>query len=216
MLYSVNQFHLARNRLESFIRSRSEWCISRQRVWGVPIPSLHNLQTGEAVLSTESLEHILSVLEEKGPQYWWDGPVADFVPHALHHGLSTPELERVWAKGTDTMDVWFDSGTSWSLLKERSLQSASNGAQAYADICLEGSDQHRGWFQSLLLTATATSAKNENSAILPYRTLITHGMVLDQEGKKMSKSLGNVLSPMTIIRGGKVYSKNFKWKKRTV
>ncbi|KAI5121814.1 hypothetical protein M0805_009806 [Coniferiporia weirii] len=203
----------SRNRLESFVRSRSEWCISRQRVWGVPIPSLHHLPTGETVLETRSLAHILAVLEERGPNYWWDGSVADFVPGYLSAKFGTPRgraaIEKEWAKGTDTMDVWFDSGSSWSMLRDKGILSESEGHRAYADICLEGSDQHRGWFQSMLLTAMATTsgmnASSESSQVdtLPYRSLITHGMVLDQDGKKMSKSLGNVMSPMAIIRGGK-------------
>ena len=196
--------YLARNRLESFIRSRSEWCISRQRVWGVPIPSLHSKSTGEAVLTPESIGHIISVLEKKGLEYWWGGPVAEFMPPPLRNGVSDSELAETWTKGTDTMDVWFDSGSSWSLLAERGLRSGTEGPPAYADVCLEGSDQHRGWFQSMLLTAVASTAKDKDTFVLPYRTLVTHGMVLDQEGKKMSKSLGNIISPMTIIRGGKV------------
>ncbi|EGN92511.1 hypothetical protein SERLA73DRAFT_172840 [Serpula lacrymans var. lacrymans S7.3] len=184
----------SRNRLESFVRSRSEWCISRQRVWGVPIPALYNAHTNQPVLNTESLDHILKVLEEKGVAYWWDGPVEDFL---------TPQLEaeggaNAWRKGTDTMDVWFDSGTSWSMLK--ALKEDTPSRQFEADICLEGSDQHRGWFQSQLLTAIGSASEQPSS---PYATLITHGMVLDQEGKKMSKSLGNIISPMTIINGGK-------------
>ncbi|EJD05388.1 isoleucyl-tRNA synthetase [Fomitiporia mediterranea MF3/22] len=198
-------FHPAesRNRLESFVRSRSEWCISRQRVWGAPIPSLHHLPSGEAVLTQDSLAHILSVLEDKGPGYWWDGPVAEFIPSSMRKNRSVSSLNREWAKGSDTMDVWFDSGSSWSLLEEKGFRSASDGAPAYADVCLEGSDQHRGWFQSMLLTAIAASEKDGYTRILPYKSLVTHGMVLDQAGKKMSKSLGNVMSPMTIIRGGK-------------
>ncbi|KIJ61453.1 hypothetical protein HYDPIDRAFT_115926, partial [Hydnomerulius pinastri MD-312] len=184
----------SRNRLTSFVRSRSEWCISRQRVWGVPIPSLHYLPSGTAILTSSSLSHILSVLEKKGVQHWWDGPVSDFL---------TPELiaqygegESDWKKGTDTMDVWFDSGTSWSMLGQ------VEGRKHRADICLEGSDQHRGWFQSQLLTAVGAAAEETKRPESPYGTLITHGMVLDESGKKMSKSLGNVVSPLTVIHGG--------------
>jgi len=117
-----------------------------------------------------------------------------------------------WRKGTDTMDVWFDSGSSWSLLQELGLRT-EDGDLYYADVCLEGSDQHRGWFQSMLLTSSAVSASEETEIIQdhnaqprvlkPYERLITHGMVLDQDGKKMSKSLGNVMSPLVIVNGGK-------------
>lgn len=95
------------------------------------------------------------------------------------------------------MDVWFDSGSSWSFLPDR------KDGQPRADVCLEGSDQHRGWFQSQLLTAVGT-AEAGRKAMAPYRTLLTHGMVLDAGGKKMSKSLGNIISPTTIVKGGVV------------
>ncbi|KAJ7839606.1 tRNA synthetases class I-domain-containing protein [Mycena olivaceomarginata] len=184
---------VSRARLTSFVQLRSEWCISRQRVWGVPIPTLYHIPTDEAVLDSPTLEHILRVLDKKGIEYWWEGPVEEFVPPALQEaGVA---VDAVWRKGTDTMDVWFDSGTAWSMLGER-----GNGVPR-ADVCLEGSDQHRGWFQSQLLTAVA-SAPPEQRTLSPYGTLITHGMVLDQKGKKMSKSLGNVTSPMTVVDGG--------------
>lgn len=185
------------------MRSRSEWCISRQRVWGVPIPWLHHLPTDRAILDAHTLTHILAILEAKGVAYWWDGSADEFVPDALRCELGGGE--GVWRKGTDTMDVWFDSGSSWSLLRAAGVRSASAGyaGRCFADVCVEGSDQHRGWFQSLLLTATATSDPSRD-AVRPYGTLVTHGMVLDQEGKKMSKSVGNVISPLTVIQGGKV------------
>ncbi|KAG6887858.1 hypothetical protein C0992_010462 [Termitomyces sp. T32_za158] len=187
----------SRNRLESFIRSRSEWCISRQRVWGVPIPALHRLDSDQAVLDAATLDHIISVIEEKGVAHWWNGPIDDFVPPALREEGHSPS--ETWRKGTDTMDVWFDSGTSWSMLGEEDFEI---DRKHLADVCLEGSDQHRGWFQSQLLTAIS-SAPGDAPSVSPYGTLITHGMVLDQAGKKMSKSLGNIISPLTIVLGGK-------------
>ncbi|KAE9386150.1 isoleucyl-tRNA synthetase [Gymnopus androsaceus JB14] len=180
----------SRNRLESFIQSRSEWCISRQRVWGVPIPALINTKTGDALLNRESLHHIMSVLEDKGVDYWWEGPVDEFIPPGITDAAD-------WQKSTDTMDVWFDSGTSWSMLDPASLE----GRPFRADVCLEGSDQHRGWFQSQLLTAVGSANASEKPGS-PYGMLITHGMVLDEKGKKMSKSLGNIMSPLTIVSGG--------------
>ena len=143
------------------------------------------------------MEHVLSVLESKGTDYWWNGPVDEFVPpHLRKHGVST---SSEWRKGADTMDVWFDSGTSWSMLTD--LRGCN---EVLADVCVEGSDQHRGWFQSQLLTFVSSIDQASEQARAPYRTLVTHGMVLDESGKKMSKSLGNIISPETIIRGGKV------------
>jgi len=193
----------ARNRLESFVRSRSEWCISRQRVWGVPIPALYHTPTDTAVLSSESLTHILRVVSERGVSHWWEGPVEDFLtPELLAQFEGGPEA---WRKGTDTMDVWFDSGSNWS-----TLSAPTGGRKHRADVCLEGTDQHRGWFQSQLLTSVGVSSgQNAARPVSPYGTLITHGMVLDEAGKKMSKSLGNIVSPMTIIHGGKVSHRLF-------
>ncbi|KAG7446854.1 isoleucyl-tRNA synthetase, partial [Guyanagaster necrorhizus] len=182
------------SRLQSFIRSRSEWCISRQRVWGVPIPALYHIPTDRAVLDAASLSHILPILQEKGVEYWWNGPVEEFIPPALRQ-TGEGEEANVWRKGTDTMDVWFDSGSSWSMLEQREDE---QGEKYRADVCVEGSDQHRGWFQSQLLTAVGS-----RSSSIPYKVLVTHGMVLDQKGKKMSKSLGNVISPITVVAGGK-------------
>jgi len=193
----------ARNRLESFVRSRSEWCISRQRVWGVPIPALHHIESGRVVLDVATLDYIINVLESKNLD-WWESPIEHFVPpELLEKGKTAAET---WEKGRDTMDVWFDSGTSWSMLAEMGVgrdRSCVEGRKFDADLCLEGSDQHRGWFQSQLLTAIGCRAVGED-AVSPYASLITHGMVLDEKGKKMSKSLGNIISPMTLVHGSPV------------
>jgi isoleucyl-tRNA synthetase len=134
------------------------------------------------------------VLGDKGTDYWWSDDVAPFL---------TPELlasGRKYRKGTDTMDVWFDSGSSWTLIEEMGLRTAE---KPVTDMYLEGSDQHRGWFQSSLLTHISASEGKE-ARTAPYKELVTHGFVLDQEGQKMSKSLGNGLTPIDIIHGGKV------------
>jgi valyl-tRNA synthetase len=135
---------------------------------------------------------------------WWDSSIEEFVsPHLLEEGKTAAES---WEKGKDTMDVWFDSGTSWSMLSEMGVGNNRDkgdgvGRQFDADLCLEGSDQHRGWFQSQLLTALGSAPPGQSPIFSPYGALMTHGMVLDEKGKKMSKSLGNIVGPMTIVNG---------------
>ncbi|KAI1502935.1 isoleucyl-tRNA synthetase [Biscogniauxia marginata] len=173
-----------RKRLESFVQGRSEWCISRQRAWGVPIPALYD-ETGAAVVSEEIVDHIISVIQERGTHAWWSDAADDpaWIPKSLNGGQ--------FRRGTDTMDVWFDSGSSWSMMSGR------------ADVYLEGTDQHRGWFQSSLLTriAAASEADPKFERGPPFKQLITHGFTLDQDGKKMSKSLGNVIEPQQVMDG---------------
>jgi isoleucyl-tRNA synthetase len=178
--------------LESFINGRSEWCISRQRSWGVPIPVLHDAQTGEPFLNSETLNHIIPILEEKGTDHWWSDSVDEFVPESLK------STGRQFRKGFDTMDVWFDSGSSWTILRDKGFKADS---EPLADIYLEGSDQHRGWFQSSLLTRLCSAEKGQ--AHTPYSKVVTHGFVLAQDGSKMSKSSGNGIMPMDVIEGGK-------------
>lgn len=130
----------ARRRLQSFVGERSEWCISRQRVWGVPIPVFYTDQD-EVLATSESIEYVISLVRKYGSDCWWSLPTEELLaPQYRNNGIK-------YTKGTDTLDVWFDSGTSWySVLKER-------GIPLPADVYLEGSDQHRGWFQSSLLTS---------------------------------------------------------------
>ncbi|MBW0478974.1 hypothetical protein O181_018689 [Austropuccinia psidii MF-1] len=183
MLSQINFYpQSSRLRLESFLKLRSEWCISRQRPWGVPIPVLYCMATQSPLLTHESVEWIVNVLKTKGVDYWWEGPVEDFVH---------PQIQGAYVKGVDTMDVWFDSGVSWSTM---------TGGQA--DLVLEGSDQHRGWFQSQLLTSLAFAFHPPNTLTLPVsQSIVTHGFTLDKQGRKMSKSIGNVLSPLQLING---------------
>ncbi|MCJ1471994.1 isoleucine-tRNA ligase [Lambiella insularis] len=183
-----------RERLASFIKSRTEWCISRQRAWGVPIPALYRRDTGAPLLTPDSVSHLISVIEDRGIEAWWTDDEFDesWVPTAFRD-------ECQYRRGKDTMDVWFDSGTSWSQIVENKDENFVSAA----DLYIEGSDQHRGWFQSSLLTKIASQAASDDQGlpIAPYRTLITHGFTLDQHGKKMSKSVGNVISPNDIMDG---------------
>ncbi|KAF3936550.1 hypothetical protein ABW19_dt0202011 [Dactylella cylindrospora] len=172
-------------RLHGFVVDRNEWCISRQRTWGVPIPALYEVESGDALLTEESVEYIISVIEKKGIDTWWsDSDSEEWV--ALQY------RDKKYTRGIETMDVWFDSGTSWTLMEEKL---GERPGKPVADLYLEGSDQHRGWFQSSLLTAIASKGK------APYQKVLTHGFVLDEKGKKMSKSLGNIISPQEIIDG---------------
>ncbi|CAK7224411.1 isoleucine-tRNA ligase [Sporothrix eucalyptigena] len=184
-----------RSRLESFVKGRSEWCISRQRAWGVPIPALYG-DDGSVVLTEETVQHILAVVQERGTDAWWSDAVdeAAWIPDSLQK--ANPSV--TYRRGTDTMDVWFDSGSSWT--------QAKNGSQA--DVYLEGSDQHRGWFQSSLLTRVAALSQTDSPAstagaetLSPFKTLVTHGFMLDGEGKKMSKSLGNIVTGEEVMNG---------------
>ena len=184
-----------KSRLEAFVKNRSEWCISRQRAWGVPIPALYNRETGEAVLTRESVSHIMKMIEERGIDAWWTDEECD--PAWIPPSLRNPNGPG-YRRGMDTMDVWFDSGTSWSQLTARAKTNSDE-----ADVYLEGSDQHRGWFQSSLLTFIAHQlARSPGTSFrAPFKTLITHGFTLDQDSRKMSKSIGNVINPDEIMNG---------------
>lgn len=165
---------------------RGDWCISRQRSWGVPIPVFYDKETGKEVLLDEhTIEHIQKVFAEHGSDAWWTMDEKDLLPD-----MYKDQADK-WKKGTDTMDVWFDSGSSWA-----GVAQSREELDYPADLYLEGSDQHRGWFQSSLLTSVAVNNK------APYKAVLTHGFVLDEKGFKMSKSLGNVIDPMQVIEGG--------------
>jgi isoleucyl-tRNA synthetase len=174
------------NRITAMVAERSDWCISRQRSWGVPIPVFYDEETGEPLLNEETIAHVQAIVAQKGSDAWWELAVEELLPEQYCNN------GRSYRKGTDTMDVWFDSGSSWAaVLKQRPE------LRYPADMYLEGSDQHRGWFQSSLLTSVATNG------IAPYKTVLTHGFALDEQGRKMSKSLGNVVDPTVVIEGGK-------------
>lgn len=173
------------NRIEKMIENRPDWCISRQRTWGVPITLFVHKETDELhPNSVEMMELIARKIEKEGIQAWWD-----LEPEILL-GFEADEFRKV----TDTLDVWFDSGTTHTaVVGVRDEYTLASGEQAPIDMYLEGSDQHRGWFQSSLMTSMAINNK------APYKEVLTHGFVVDGQGKKMSKSIGNVLSPQTVM-----------------
>ena len=174
-----------KKRIYSMVVGRGDWCISRQRSWGLPIPVFYKKNGKEILLNSETINHIQKLFSKYGADIWWDWEVKKLLPEKY-----LPE-SALWVKGQDTMDVWFDSGSSWAAVCE-----LRDELQYPADLYLEGSDQHRGWFQSSLLTSVAVNNKP------PYKKVLTHGFALDENGRKMSKSLGNVVDPNIIINGG--------------
>lgn len=174
------------NRITPMVAERSDWCISRQRSWGVPIPVFYDEETNEPLLNEATIAHVQAIFAEKGSDAWWEMSIDELLPEPYRSN------GRTYRRGTDTMDVWFDSGSSWAAVAE-----AREGLVYPVDMYLEGSDQHRGWFQSSLLTSVAVNG------IAPYKTVLTHGFALDEQGRKMSKSLGNVVDPAIVINGGK-------------
>ncbi|CAJ1387050.1 unnamed protein product [Effrenium voratum] len=171
------------NRMRPMIEGRSDWCISRQRSWGVPIPAFYRKDDGEPLLNADVISHVRGIFEEKGSNAWYELSVADLLPAEYQ------DSAELYEKGTDTMDVWFDSGSSWAYVEEE--------LGSPVDLYLEGQDQHRGWFQSSLITSVAVNDR------APYKSVMTHGFCVDENGRKMSKSVGNVIDPRDIIEGGK-------------
>jgi len=174
-----------RNRLVSMVEGRPDWCISRQRDWGVPIAFFRHKKTGEVILDEKVLNFIAMIFEMKGCDAWYEMEIKDLLYPGS--GYDPDELEKVM----DILDVWFDSGSTWNAV----LKSRNYDAGAYpADLYLEGSDQHRGWFQSSLLLSSAVEHK------APYKAILTHGFTVDEKGEKMSKSKGNVVAPDEVAK----------------
>ncbi len=176
--------HWGRERIYGMVENRPDWCVSRQRAWGAPIAIVSCLDCGEMLKSKEIFEHIVALIEKYGADYWFEKDVKELVPEGTLCACGSSNL----GKEQDILDVWFDSGTSHAAVLE------ADPEQSWpADLYLEGSDQHRGWFHSSLLESIATRGK------APYRAVLTHGYVVDGKGKKMSKSAGNVIAPQKII-----------------
>jgi isoleucyl-tRNA synthetase len=174
------------DRIYNMVTNRPDWCISRQRVWGVPITAVDCTTCGEALITPALVDRAAEVFEQYGADAWYERPTEEFIPA----GLTCPSCGGTsFERERDILDVWFDSGSSHEAVLARHAELGWP-----ADMYLEGSDQHRGWFQSSLLVALATRERP------PFRTVLTHGFLIDLEGRKMSKSVGNAISPQDVIK----------------
>ena len=173
------------DRISSMIRDRGDWCISRQRIWGVPIPIFYCKDCHKELITDESINSVYELFKKEGSNAWYKYESTEILPSGTKCSCGCKEFD----KETDIMDVWFDSGSSHA-----AVLGQNKDLTWPADMYLEGNDQHRGWFQSSLLTAVATKGK------APFKTVVTHGYVVDGEGRKMSKSLGNGIDPFDVIK----------------
>ncbi|MCF7877309.1 MAG: isoleucine--tRNA ligase [Candidatus Omnitrophica bacterium] len=175
-----------RERMQSMIRLRPDWCLSRQRLWGAPIPALKCKSCQKVFLDPKVISKTADVFKEKGSNSWFSDSLEDFLPEGFScSGCGAKEFDKEF----DILDVWFESGASFKAVLENRKQ-----LHCPADLYLEGSDQHRGWFQVSLIPAVAAES------LAPFKSILTHGFVVDQDGKKMSKSLGNVIAPQDISK----------------
>lgn len=176
------------NRIGNMVESRTDWCISRQRAWGVPIPIFYCEDCGEVICNDSTIENVAKMFEKESSDAWVKYSAEELLPE----GFVCPKCgKKHFRKEKDIMDVWFDSGVSWRAVVEKRSDELGHTP---VDMYLEGSDQHRGWFQSSLLTSVATQGK------APYKQVLTHGFVFGEDGRKMSKSLGNFIRPDDIIK----------------
>jgi isoleucyl-tRNA synthetase len=174
------------DRIHNMVASRPDWCISRQRAWGVPIPAVDCQKCGEAITTPALVQKAAAVFEQYGAHAWYERAIAEFLPE----GFACPKCgETGFEKEMNILDVWFDSGSS-----HEAVLSVRPELTWPSDLYLEGSDQHRGWFQSSLLLGLGTRGR------APYRQVVTHGFLLDTDGQKMSKSAGNALMPQDVIK----------------
>jgi isoleucyl-tRNA synthetase len=175
------------NRITAMVENKPDWCISRQRAWGVPITIMQHKPTGTYTFESEVFEHIASLIEKDGIDVWETLSISDLLPQGYLESKGWKAEDM--SKETDILDVWFDSGTTYAHVVEQMM-----GQTLPADLYLEGSDQHRGWFNSSLTACVATRG------FAPYKQVLTHGFVVDGAGKKMSKSIGNVITPAQIAK----------------
>ncbi len=176
------------NRIGNMVATRTDWCISRQRAWGVPIPIFYCEDCGEVICTDETIENVAKIFDKESSDAWVKYSAEELLPQ----GFKCPKCGKThFRKERDIMDVWFDSGVSWRAVVEKRSEELGHTP---VDLYLEGSDQHRGWFQSSLLTSIATQGK------APYKEVLTHGFVFGEDGRKMSKSLGNYIRPDDIIK----------------
>ncbi len=174
------------NRIEAMVKNRPDWCISRQRPWGVGIPVFYGANSREPVLDSVAIEAVAKLVEEEGSDAWFAKEAAEILPPGYVHPVTG---ETTFTKETDVLDVWFDSGSTSFCVLEGNVEPQWKESWP-ADVYLEGSDQHRGWFNSSLIIATAINGQ------APYKAVVTHGFVTDDKGLKMSKRLGNVVDPL--------------------
>lgn len=174
-----------KTRLYNIIKDRGDWVISRQRAWGVPLPIFY-AEDGTPIVTPETIEHIAEIFDKEGSNAWYTHTAKELLPEGF---TSEHSPNGEFTKEKDILDVWFDSGSSWSGVMEK-----RDGLHYPADLYLEGSDQYRGWFNSSLITSVAVTGK------APYKEVLSQGFVLDDKGHKMSKSLGNVISPNDVIK----------------
>ncbi len=174
------------DRIANMVANRPDWCISRQRAWGVPIPAVDCTGCGEAILTRALVDRAAAIFDEYGADAWYERPIGEFLPE----GLTCPACGGTsFERERDILDVWFDSGSS-----HEAVLPFRDELTWPADLYLEGSDQHRGWFQSSLLVGLGTRNRP------PFRTVVTHGFIVAEDGRKMSKSIGNTIEPQEIIK----------------
>ena len=172
---------IGKNRIQGMIETRPDWCISRQRFWGVPLPIFIDKNTHQPIIDDEVNQRVYDIFKKEGSDSWYKRDNSDF--------LGEKYKSENYVKVEDIVEVWFDSGSTHSYVLER-----RKDLRWPADMYLEGSDQHRGWFHSSLLHSSGTRGE------APYKSILTHGFVVDGKGQKMSKSIGNVIAPDEIIK----------------